>query len=100
MLNIGLNIKLALNGLIFSMRMKEILRNFKEFFCNLIRYLNTHYVKKRQTTELDNNYSFECNIDNNDPPLVEIGEVIFSDFFSFFLFFNFIVRWLLIVGQK
>lgn len=38
--------------------------------------MNTHYVKKRQTNELDNNYvPSEYNNDNNDPPLVEIGEV-------------------------
>jgi len=38
--------------------------------------LNTHYVKKRNTNELDNNYSgLECNNDNTEPSLVEIGEV-------------------------
>jgi hypothetical protein len=43
----------------------------------LYAYLNTHYVKKRQTNDLENNYPpFECNNDNIDPPLVEIGEVI------------------------
>jgi hypothetical protein len=79
MLNIGLNIKRAPSVLIFSTRMKEIFRNENDLgFFYLIRYLNTHYVKKRQTNELDNSYApFECNNDNNDPPLVEIGEVIY-----------------------
>ncbi|CAF3491841.1 unnamed protein product [Rotaria sp. Silwood1] len=41
----------------------------------LYAYLNTHYVRKRQTNELDNTYApFECNNDTNDAPLVEIGE--------------------------
>jgi hypothetical protein len=58
--------------------MKKNLLKFKRLSFPLIRYLNTHYVKKRQTGELDNNYAtFECNNDNNDPPLVEIGEVRF-----------------------
>ncbi len=76
MLNIGLNIKPVLNGLIFSTRKKNnILEKLKRIIF-LIRYLNTHYVKKRQTNELDNSYvPSEYTNDNNDPPLVEIGEV-------------------------
>ncbi|CAF1220958.1 unnamed protein product [Rotaria sordida] len=42
----------------------------------LYAYLNTHYVRKRQTNDLDNSYPpFECNSDTNDAPLVEIGEM-------------------------
>ncbi|CAM4808242.1 unnamed protein product [Rotaria magnacalcarata] len=42
----------------------------------LYAYLNTHYVRKRQINDLDNSYPpFECNSDNNDVHLVEIGEM-------------------------
>jgi hypothetical protein len=66
------------------MRMKENPSKLRRFSFYFLRYLNTHYVKKRQTSELDNSYPpFECNNDNNnDLPLVEIGEVIFMIFMS------------------
>ncbi|CAF0948041.1 unnamed protein product [Adineta ricciae] len=45
----------------------------------LYAYLNTHYVKKRQAADMDASYPpFECNNENNDPPLVEIGEMAFD----------------------
>ena len=60
------------------------------FFTDCFRYLNTHYVKKRHTNELDTSYtSFECNNDNNDAPLVEIGEVNFRSFNQFDLIHSF-----------
>ncbi|CAF0895622.1 unnamed protein product [Adineta ricciae] len=45
----------------------------------LYAYLNTHYVKKRQAADMDASYPpFECNNENSDPPLVEIGEMAFD----------------------
>lgn len=42
----------------------------------LIRYLNTHHVKRRQINDADNNYgSLDSTNDNSELPLVEVGEV-------------------------
>jgi hypothetical protein len=65
----------------------------------VIRCLNNQLVKKRQGNEAGNTMLFEYNIELNDQPLVEIGEVshctsIIRNLFRMYF------RWLLIVGQR
>ena len=55
-------------------RCRDSSRSF--LLSSFTRYLNTHYVKKKQTTDLDHTYTpLGLNTDTNDQPLVEIGEV-------------------------
>ena len=50
---------------------------------------------------MDASYSpFECNNENNDPPLVEIGEVRFHEEKDNVQIGFISSRWLLIVGRK
>ena len=77
--NIGPNIKLALITWTISMRRNLLITCLESLQCLFLfaaRYLNTHYVKKIRTNDMDNTYTaLDCNNDNNDLAPVEIGEV-------------------------
>lgn len=63
---------------VWTLDIKKTSRKFT-LFLFVIRYLNTHYVRKRQTNDLDSAYPpFECPSDGCEIPPVEIGEVRYS----------------------